>query len=229
MLLGLVATTAAVAVPVSLACPFGQSFEFDGCVPSPLLYQWNSSSPAAVDSPHSCIWDMPWGRVSLPCNLMNCQTIVYPQGYPLHSQSVTCSSLTVHVQRVVNSVAMPVKNRSVLVSANLTCTRIGVNGQALDGEAFINVTMLGDTDSSGAATFLIPSGLGNHTSGSPQLNCYTQDWLGITQSGGLTALDLDSGTISASISWPTQQNSLVIWLPSISTRMFPGSHGVFIL
>lgn len=229
LLLGTTATIAAVVVPVSFACPFGQVFEFDGCVPSPQLYQWDSSSPTAVKSPPSCIWDMPWGRVSLPCNFMNCLMIFYPDGYGISSQSVTCSSLTVNVQRLVNNVPVPIKDHDVLVSANLTC-KLSVGASFMEkGEAFINVTMLGKTDSGGAATFLVPSSLGNHSSGSPHLSCYTLDWFSVTQSGGLIARDLNSGAVSADIPWPSQQDSLVIWLPPISTVVLRQPRGCFIL
>jgi len=229
LLLGSAATIAIVTVPVSLACPFGQVFEFDGCVPSPQLYLWNSSSPTAVNPPPNCVWDMPWGRVSLPCNSMNCQIIVYPDGYGISSQSVTCSSLTVNVQRLVNSIPVPIKDHNVLVSANLTC-KLSVGAAFVNkGEAFINVTMFGKTDSGGAATFLIPSSLGNHSSGSPHLNCYTLDWFSVTQSGGLIARDLNSGAVSANIPWPSQQDSLVIWLPPISTAVLRQPHGYFVL
>jgi hypothetical protein len=219
LLLSPTALVALVPVPVSLACSFGLVFEFDGCVPSPLLYTWDSSSPTAAEAPPSCIWDMPWGRVSLPCNFMNCQTIVYPDGYTPQSQSVSCSSLTVNIQRLVNNVPTPVKDHTLVVSANLTCT-----GAKSDGGAFINATIVEKTDSHGTATFLIPSSLENHGSIIPDSTCYTLDWYSTPQGDGLTVRDLNSGTIHANIPWPTQQNSLVVWLPSISTQTTPG-HG----
>jgi len=217
LLLGLAATTAAVVVPVanSYACQWGQTFEFDGCVPSPLLYPWNNSSPTAVESPHSCIWDMPWGRVSMPCNLMNCQTIIYPQPYTLRSQPVSCSSLTVIVRELVNGVTVPIKNHDVLVTANLTC-----EGAIAEFElpSYINVTMDERTNSSGDVSFLIPSSLGSSGSQSWSVNCYTMNWDDTPQGSGLTARDLNSTAVSPVIRWPPQQMNLAIWLPSISTR-----------
>jgi len=227
LLLGLTGTISAVAVPVSSACPFGQTFEFDGCVPSPFLYTWDSTSPTATEAPHSCIWDMPWGRVSLPCNLMNCQTIIYPQGYSLHSQPVSCSSLTVSLMRDVNYVPVPIRNHDVLVTANLTCT--GAVAELVP-PAYINVNMIGKTNSNGTATFPIPSSLGNNGPQSSSVNCYTTDWFELPRGGGLTARDLDSGAVSIGVLWPGQLRNLTIWLPPISTIIHCGpGRGWYIL
>jgi len=226
LLLGLGATIAGVTVPVAFACPFGQGFEYDGCVPSPFLYVWNSSSPASAETPHSCTWDMPWGRVNLPCNLMNCQSIIYPQGYTPHSQPASCSSLAVSIKELVNGVPIPINGHDVLVTANLTCT--GPAQAAL--QADINVTMSGKTDSSGSVTFLIPSSLGSNSSETPKVNCFTVDWPDSPSGSGLTARDLNVGIVSADIPWPPLQNRITIWLPPISTRVPHGlGRGFFIL
>jgi len=209
LLLGCAAVLAGVSVPVSFACQAGQVFEYDGCVPSPLLYNWTDSSPAAATTPSVCIWDMPWGPTSLPCNVMNCQTIIYPTGYPLQSQPVKCSYLSVSVERIrLRGAAVPVAGDTVSVSAMLTC-----EGPAdTAGQVFINVSMTGKTDPSGNATFLIPSTLDNSPGGS-RATCYSA---GSDQAAnGFAIRETASGMVSADLSWPGRQSAALL-LPSSS-------------
>ena len=221
LLLGSAAVAIGVAVPVSYACPFGQVFEYDGCVPSPLLYSWTDSSPSAPTTPSTCVWEMPWGPMSLPCNIMNCQVIIYPTGFALQSQPVQCSPLTVSVQRVLAGGAPgPVAGDNVSVSAMLTCRGPGDTA----GQVDINVSMTGQTDSSGTATFLVPTTLGSGRGGS-HATCYSAD--SPQASDGFVVREADSGRVSAGLSWPDQQG-VTLWLPnSGASAAVKGNHGWF--
>ena len=209
MLLGSTAVVAAVGAPVSYACPFGQVFEYDGCVPSPLLYSWTSSSPTATTTPSVCVWNMPWGSMNLPCNIINCQTIIYPPGYTLQSQPVLCSSLSVSVQRTRPiGPPVPVAGDKVYVSASLIC-----EGPAdRVGPVYINVSMTEETDSQGNARFLIPTTLDRDVGGS-QASCY--DFGSHQTVNSFLVREMKSGIVSVGLSWPDQQ-SVVLSLPPVT-------------
>jgi len=193
-------------------------------VPSPLLYTWTNSSPSAATTPSTCVWDMPWGPMSLPCNIMNCQVIIYPVGYALQSQPVRCSPLMVRVERMLpGGSSVPMTGDNVSVSAMLTCEGPGDTA----GQVDVNVSMTGRTNSSGAAVFYIPATLGNGRGGS-RATCYSAN--SPQTSDGFVVSEASSGKVSAGLSWPDQQGvTLLLTSGTRAAAAVRGNHGWLVL
>jgi hypothetical protein len=167
---------------------------------------------------------MPWGAVKLPCNIMNCQTMIFPQGYTPQSQPVHCSELTVTLNRLVNGAVKPASGYNVTVRAMLTCDGPGNTR----GTVYVNVSMSAKTDTNGIASFRIPSTVGSSLSGS-YANCDNLNPQGSAGDSGVE--ETDPNGIGVNIPWPAP-GGISLWLhPITSTPSIPVRLGrlVFVL